>query len=128
MPAEDTSRRTKRRKHETSLRDAIMKCIKQCFELHGLEDTIQKFYDLKKDFGANYDWADIEDDVMFFIKEKKMLAEEAEKERQRQMDQAMVQGLMKTPSERNPLTQFVFTQPVGIVAPSSTITTTTPTR
>ena len=127
MPIEDTSRRTKRGKRGTTLRDAIMKCIGQCFELHGLEDTIQKFYDLKKDFGANYDWADIEDEVMAFIKEKKRLAEEAVKERQRQMDQAMIHGLMNPIGEQNAPTQFVFTQPVGIVAPSSTITTTTPT-
>lgn len=110
-----------------------MKCIKQYYELHGLEDTIQKFHAMKADYGGFDDWTDIEAELRGFIIEKKKQADESERERQWQMYNSLAQDMarnmnaaleemVKRTPQQAPPAQYIFQQPVGIVAPGSTIT------
>lgn len=95
MPKEDTAIRTKCRKKETTLREAIVARVGQFFELHGLEAAMRKFDEMKVDFSGIRDWPDIEKEVTDFFMEKRRLALQADGERQKQMDQAWIQGLAR---------------------------------
>lgn len=95
MPKQDTARRTMPRKKETSLREAVVVHIGQFFELHGLDETIRELDKMKLMFSGIQDWPDIEEEVLDFIVEKKRLVQQADIERQKQMDQALLVGLAK---------------------------------
>lgn len=95
MPKEDTANRTKRRKKETTLREAVVGRVGQFFELHGLETAMEKFDAMKVLFSGCQDWPGIEKEVMDFFMEKKRLSIQADGERQQQMDEAWMQGLAK---------------------------------
>ena len=95
MPKEDTSNRTKRRKKETTLREAVVGRVGQFFELHGLDVAMEKFDAMKVLFSGCQDWPGIEKEVMDFFMEKKRLSIQADGERQQQMDEAWMQGLAK---------------------------------
>ena len=82
-----------RRKKETSLREAVVANVGQFLELHGLDETMREFDKMKIMFSGIQDWPDIEEEVMYFIVEKKRRAHQADIERQQQMDQAMMMGL-----------------------------------
>ena len=69
--------------------------VEQFFELHGLEAAMRKFDEMKVDFSGIRDWPDIEKEVMDFLMEKRRLSLQADVERQRQMDQAWIQGLAR---------------------------------
>lgn len=96
MPKEDSTKRTKSRKKETSLREAVVGHVGQFFELHGLDETMAEFNKMKLMFSGIRDWPDIEKEVMDFFIEKKRLAQQADIERQQQIDQALVTGLAKS--------------------------------
>lgn len=95
MPKEDTSNRTKRKKKETTLREAVVGRVGQFFELHGLEAAMEKFDAMKVLFSGCQDWPDIEKEVMDFFMEKKRLSIQADGERQQQMEEAWMRGLAK---------------------------------
>lgn len=84
-----------RRKKETSLREAVVVHIGQFFKLHGLDETIRELDKMKLMFSGIQDWPDIEEKVLDFIVEKKRLVQQADIERQKQMDQALLVGLVK---------------------------------
>ncbi len=96
MSKEDTAIRSKRRKKETTLREVVVKRVRLSFKLHGLEEAMKEYEDIKvmfSDFAP--DWSDIADEVLDFFKEKRRLAQEAAVEREQQMTQAMMDGLAK---------------------------------
>ena len=96
MSKEDAAIRAKRRKKETTLREVVVKRVRLSFELHGLEEAMKEYEDIKvmfSDFAP--DWSDIADEVLDFFKEKRRLAQEAAVEREQQMTQAMMDGLAK---------------------------------
>jgi len=95
MPKVDTPQRFIRMKKETSLREAVVGRVGQFFELHGLDETIREFDKMKLMFSGVQDWPDIEEEVMGFLIEKKRQAQLANGERQQQIDQALLVGLVK---------------------------------
>lgn len=95
MPKEDTARRTTRKKKDTTLKEAVVGRVAQFFELHGLDETMGEFDKMKIMFSGVQDWPDIEEEVMEFFIEKRRQAQQADGERQQQIDQALVIGLAK---------------------------------
>lgn len=68
--------------------------VEQFFGLYGLDVAMEKFDAMKVMFSGIKDWPDIEGEVTDFFMEKRRQAVQADSERQQQMDQAMVEGLV----------------------------------
>ena len=86
-----TDLKTRRKKKETTLRDAIMNSLIKKFECEGIEAT-KKWLDICcANFSGEYDWPFIYKEAYNFILESKRLLDE--KESQRQLDTAMINRL-----------------------------------
>ena len=95
MPTKDTSKRTKRRKKETTLREAVVACIELFLELYGPEVTMKKFDEMKLLFSHVQDWPDIEKEVTEIMLSRKRQDHQDERERQQRLEDAWVEGLAK---------------------------------
>ena len=69
--------------------------VKRLFEADGLEAAKEGFEKARALFAFASDWHDIEEDMHLFFVEKRREALLAERERQQQIDNAMVEGLVK---------------------------------
>lgn len=84
---------TRRRKKDTSLKEAIMNSLIKKFECEGIEAT-KKWLDICcANFSGEYDWPFIYKEAYNYILESKKLLDE--EEHQRQLDMAMLNGLSK---------------------------------
>lgn len=85
---------TRRRKKDTSLKEAIMNSLIKKFECEGIEAT-KKWLDICCiNFSSEDDWPFIYKEAYNFILESKRLLDE--KESQRQLDTALIGVLSKT--------------------------------
>lgn len=91
----DTTGKIKRKKNETTLREAVVGSVERFYELHGLEVAIQKFDEMKVLFSGSRDWPDIDKEVTAFFLEKKRQAQEAAGEREQKINQAWADALSK---------------------------------
>ena len=82
---------TKRRKKETTLREAIIKRLKMKFECDGWEAAKTWFDNRCADFSGEKDWPSIYEEGYHFLSEEKKLLDNDEK--QRQFDLALFNGL-----------------------------------
>ena len=96
MPKEDTTSRTKRRKKETTLREAVVRHVEEFPDLNGLEAAMKEFNDIKVMFSdLTPEWSDIAGEVLDFFLEKKRQAQEAANEREQQNNQMWADALAK---------------------------------
>jgi hypothetical protein len=95
MSSQDTARQTQRKEKETSLREAVTGMVRRLFESDGLETAKEGFEKARALFAFAPGWHDIEEEVHQFFVEKRREALQAERERQQQLDSAMVEGLAK---------------------------------
>jgi hypothetical protein len=93
MPKEDTTSRTKRRKKETTLREAVVRHVEEFSVLNGLEAAMKEFERMEVMFSGNRDWPDIEKEVKAFFLKKKRLEQEAVGEREHKINQALLDAL-----------------------------------
>jgi hypothetical protein len=95
MPNLDTISMVKHEMRETTLREAVVGRVGQLFDLHGLEDAMKKFDEMKMLFSGCRDWPDIEAEVTAFFLEKKREALAVAREREQLQNQAWIDGLAK---------------------------------
>ena len=88
-----TDLKTRRKKKETTLRDAIMNSLKWMLECDGFEATKEWYKQCRANFAEEDDWPSIDKEAFAFICEAKKLQEE--KEHQQQMDIALIKGISK---------------------------------
>ena len=93
MPKEDTTSRTKRRKKETTLREAVVRHVEEFSDLNGLEATMKEFERMEVMFSGNCDWPDIEKEVKAFFLKKKRLEQVVVGEREHKINQALLDAL-----------------------------------
>jgi hypothetical protein len=122
MPKEDTNSRTKRRKKETTLREAVVRHVVEFSELNGLEAAMKEFESMEVMFSGNRDWPDIEEEVKAFFLKKKRLELEAAGERERQINQAMFDALASG-TIANQLNLLLGNNPQAPYYPSTKTTT-----
>lgn len=98
MSKENAAKQTANMEKETTLREAVVRRVMRVFDQHGLDgldDVTAEFKAMKLMFGGERDWYAIEEDVMEFMNEKYKQKREADAERQKRIDDAMIIGLMK---------------------------------
>ena len=96
MSIDDATSRARRRKKETTVREAVVGRVRLCCELYGLETAMKEFDEMKvKLSDLTPEWSEIAAEVHDFFKETRKQAQEAAVEREQQMTQAWAEGLSK---------------------------------
>ena len=122
MPKEDTTSRTKRRKKETTLREAVVRHVEEFSELNGLEAAMKEFERMEVMFSGNRDWPDIEEEVKALFLKRKRLELEAAGERERKINQALFDALTNG-TIANQLNLMLGNNPQASYYPSAPTTT-----
>lgn len=79
----------------TSLKDAVTRRIKLILEMDGLDAAKKKLDAMAAEFSFAPDWPNIYNEVMTFLLEQKKLADQAEAEHKKKMEEVWIKAVLE---------------------------------